>query len=375
MAGTAPPLRWMASTLYVAVLLTGLYFKAAGLAPGWTPGALAGFVAALAGLLAIEQIDRPGRGVRRLLARIVLLQVVAVCDATGFGGALAIVVPFFAYFSLGRRWSIGLAAAYLLAAVVRVTRTPGWQTDPEMVSDLLMFFIGLVITVATAGVAAEQRRSRMRAERLVDELSAAQRRVAELSAAAERNRLARDIHDSVGHHLTAISVQLAKAEAFRGRDPAVADRAVGDAGRAANRALREVRESVGALRAEPFSLVSAVTALADGLDDAGFRVAVELTGSEAGHARPGLEALYRIAQEALTNARRHAGADLVRVALRFADAVVLEVADNGRGFRLDEVTGSGLPGMRERVAALGGSLAVDSAPGRGTRVTASVGGA
>jgi len=135
-----------------------------------------------------------------------------------------------------------------------------------------------------------------------------------------------------------------------------------------------VRESVSALRAEPFSLAGALTALADGLDDAGFRVSLELTGSEAGYARDGLEALYRVAQEALTNARRHADADLVRVAMRFGEVATLEVADNGRGFSLPTAGGNGLPGMRERLAALGGVVEIESAPGRGTRVTASVGG-
>jgi len=85
-----------------------------------------------------------------------------------------------------------------------------------------------------------------------------------------------------------------------------------------------------------------------------------------------LEALYRVCQEALTNARRHAGADLVRVALRFGDAATLEVADNGRGFAVEAATGNGLPGMRERLAALGGTVRIESAPGRGTCVTASV---
>jgi len=368
----APPLRWIASVMYAAVLLAGLYFAAAGLSPQWSPGRLAGFVVALLCLLAVEQADRDQRVL--LLVRVVLLAVVFACDPAGFARVLFVLVPFFAYFSLGPRWSAGLAAGYLLAATARAALTPGWHQDPEIVSDLLMFFIGMVLAVATAAVADRQRRSRLRAERLVDELSAAQQQVAELSAAAERNRVARDIHDSLGHHLTAISVQLAKAEAFRVRDPVVADRSVADARRAAGRALREVRESVGALRAEPFSLVGAIAALADGLDDASFRVSVELSGSEAGHRRDGLEALYRVAQEALTNARRHADADLVRVALRFGEAATLEVTDNGRGFLVPAAGGNGLPGMRERLAALGGVVEVDSAPGRGTRVRASVGG-
>jgi signal transduction histidine kinase len=81
--------------------------------------------------------------------------------------------------------------------------------------------------------------------------------------------------------------------------------------------------------------------------------------------------LYRVAQEALTNARRHAGADRVEVLLRCTDAAaVLEVSDNGRGFAVEAATGSGLPGMRERLAALGGSVRVESAPGAGTRIVA-----
>ncbi|MCU7728271.1 sensor histidine kinase [Actinoplanes sp. KI2] len=379
------PLRWMASVLYAAVLVTGVYYALAGLAPDWSTAALMVFVATLIALLGLEQVARRHATERRwaiglLIVRMVLFEVATATDKAGFARVLYVLVPFFAYFSLGRRWSIGLAGAYLVAGVVRASFTPSWWTDPEIVSDLLMFFIGMLLSVVTAAVAAEQQRSRERAERLVGELSASQRRladyagrVAELSAATERNRLARDIHDSVGHHLTAISVQLAKAEAFRERDPAVADRAVGDARRAAGRALQEVRESVGTLRASPFGLTTAIAALADGLDDAGFRVSLEFSGSEAGHGRPEREALYRVAQEALTNARRHAGADLVRVALRFGPAATLEVCDNGRGFTLGEVgAGSGLAGMRERLAALGGTFLVDSTPGHGTRVTASI---
>ncbi|GIE96296.1 two-component sensor histidine kinase [Paractinoplanes rishiriensis] len=366
----------MASALYLAVLATGAAYAAAGLAPGWSVSELAAFVGGLLALLAVEQVARRGRwAVGLLIARMALLEVVAAGDGPGFARVLYVLVPFFAYFTLGRRWSIGLAAGYLLVAVVRTVAVPDWFRNPELVSDLLMFLIGTVLSVAAAAVADQQRRSRMRAEELVAELSAAQRRVAELSAAAERNRLARDIHDSVGHHLTAISVQLQKAQAFRVRDDEVADRAVRDAQSAASRALREVRESVGALRAEPFSLAAALATLAHGLDDPDFRVSLELTGSEAGHPRAGLEALYRVAQEALTNARRHAGADLVRVALSFAGAATLEVADNGRGFAVESATGSGLPGMRDRLAALGGTVRIESAPGHGTRVTASVGSA
>ncbi|MEU4621039.1 sensor histidine kinase [Actinoplanes sp. NPDC023801] len=413
MAVDTPPLRWMASLLYVAVMLTGLYYAGAGLAPDWSGGELALFVGGLAALLVVEQVDWRRPRTRRwsvglLLVRIVLLEVVNAADGAGFSRALFVLVPFFAYFWLGRSAGIGFAVFYLVMALTRASTVTGGRTDPQVVSELFMLFIGLVLTVATAAVAVEQRRSRLQAERLVEELTATQQRVAELSAASERNRMARDIHDSVGHHLTAIGVQLAKAEAFRELDPATADRAVADARRAAARALREVRESVGALRAEPFSLATALYALVEGLDEPDFRVVLDLGGAEnfggpeklsgaeklgeaensggpAGLSSPeglggrdvlrraGSEALYRVAQEALTNARRHADAGLVRVAVRSTgDHAVLEVEDDGRGFEPEATSGGGLSGMRERLAALGGSVRVESRPGHGTRITASV---
>jgi signal transduction histidine kinase len=377
MAVDAPPLRWMASLLYLAVMLTGIYYVGAGLAPDWTGRELAIFLAGLAALLVVEQVDwrRPRSrhwAASLLLVRMVLLEVVHSADGAGFSRALYVLVPFFAYLWLGRAAGISLAAVYVVAALIRASAVTGGQPDPEVVSDLFMLFIGLALTVATASIATEQRRSRLQAERLVEELTATQQRVAELSAASERNRLARDIHDSVGHHLTAISVQLAKAEAFRERDPSTADRAVADARRTAGRALREVRESVGALRAEPFSLATALYALVEGLDDPDFRVVLDLDGPDV-PGRAGPEALYRVAQEALTNARRHADAGLVRVAVRSTgDDAVLEVEDDGRGFEPEATSGGGLSGMRERLAALGGSVRVESRPGHGTRITASV---
>jgi signal transduction histidine kinase len=389
MAVDAPPLRWMASLLYIAVMLTGLYYVDAGLAPDWSGVELAVYLAGISALLVVEQVDWRRPRTRRwsmamLLIRIVLLETVNAVDGAGFSRALFVLVPFFAYFWLGRAAGIGLATFYLVMALTRASTVSGARTDPAVVSELFMLFIGLVLAVATAAVAVEQNRSRLQAERLVTELTATQGRVAELSAASERNRMARDIHDSVGHHLTAISVQLAKAEAFRERDPATADGAVADARRAAVRALREVRESVGALRAEPFSLYAALFALVEGLDGPDFRVVLDLGGPEKSDGpegfgstdlsgRAGSEALYRVAQEALTNARRHSDAGLVRVAVRSSgDDAVLEVEDDGCGFEPEATSGGGLSGMRERLAALGGSIRVESRPGHGTRITASV---
>jgi len=379
-------LTWVACFLYASVLIAGL--AVASTAPVDPVRSIA-FAGTLLVAGALEIVERRGPSSRvaalaGLVVRAAVYTVITALDSSGNAKVLFVLLPLTAYFTAGHRVAYALAGGGLLFACVLVIGRPALRDDPEALSDLLMFAIGVVFALAIAVIAEREQTGRRRAETLLTELSDTHARLREyadqaatLATVAERSRLARDIHDSVGHHLTAVSIQLEKAEAFRQRDGAVADQAVADARSAATRALQEVRESVGALRAEPFSLVSAIVALADGLDDHGFRVAVESTGSEAGHARAGLEALYRVAQEALTNARRHAGADLVRVVVRLDDPgpAMVEVADNGRGFAVATATGGGLRGMRERLAALGGVVRIESTPGQGTRVTASVGAA
>lgn len=387
------PLSWVASALYLAVLTTGVYFDAAGLSAAHR-GLLAraGFLGGLAILLAIEVVEHrrgSAAGSRRtaialLGVRMALFEAVNAVDGAGLARALYLLVPFFAYLSLGRRISYGLAALYLAAAVARGSLSPGWHRDPEIVSDLLMFAIGMVLSVSMAAVAAEQTASRVRAELLLDDLSASHDRLAayagqaaELAAATERNRLARDIHDSLGHHLTAVAVQLEKAAVFRDLDPATATQAVADARRATGLALDEVRRSVGTLRGGPFSLATAVGALVDGLRDGGFEIDLTVSGAADGYHPAALTALYRAAQEGLTNARRHAGADRVEVVVDLgAQRARLTVTDNGRGFAAAQpvptTTGHGLAGMRERIDAVGGSMRIEPAPGRGTRLAVTV---
>ncbi|HET9144019.1 sensor histidine kinase [Actinophytocola sp.] len=364
---TAAPrlLPWVASLLYLAVLAAGGYFAAAGLCPEPAqPVRVAGFVAVLGFLIALERVDRPGsrrRAVAFLALRLVLFGVVAALECSGFSRILFVLIPFLAYFSLGRRVSHALAVLLAggLVTVLSIT-TPAWYTDPEQLSDLLMFGTGLVLAVSMAAVATH-------AERLVGQ-------VARLATANERARLARDMHDSLGHHLTVIAVQLEKAAAFRDRDPAAAGQALADARASTRHALEEVRRSVGALRDGDggFALGAALRQLVARLDDEGFTVDLDVTGDESRFDGAALIALYRAAQEGLTNASRHAGASRVTIRLRMDDRTAnLVVADDGRGFS-GAPTGFGLRGMDERLRSVGGSLSVSSAPAEGTRLVASV---
>lgn len=281
---------------------------------------------------------------------LVVAMVSSALDPSGIARALLVLAPFTAYLRLGRTAGLvagGLCLGYL-TAVLAVTE-PRWYADAEHISDLVMIALGIVLALATAAVAMREREYAGR--------------VAELTTIQERNRLAREIHDSLGHHLTAITVQLEKADAYRSLDPIVADQAIDDARWSAGRALEEARDSVRELRADaPFSLDRALGDLVRHAGDDGLRVSLEVAGDETAYDASSLVALYRAAQEGLTNVRRHARATRAEVSVRLgADAARLTVVDDGGGFSPEaETGGSGLRGLRERVGLLGGRLRVDS---------------
>ncbi len=193
----------------------------------------------------------------------------------------------------------------------------------------------------------------------------------------ERTRIAREVHDELGQALTGLKLELALIEQALPRDPAVAARV------ASMNAL--IGRTVDAVRRISYELRPGV------LDTLGLLAAIEWqtreferrSGIPCELALPAAEsdirpnratAIFRVYQEILTNIARHAGATQVDVCLTLpAGNLLLEVADNGRGFDAGNGRGSlGLLGMRERVAEFGGLFSIDSAPGRGTRITLAV---
>ncbi len=200
-------------------------------------------------------------------------------------------------------------------------------------------------------------------------------------AVEERNRLAREIHDTLAQGLAAITMQLEAADALLGAggDPARAGQAVQQALALARANLEEARRSVHDLRAAPLEGRTLEQALAELAREWAARGAVEIRFQARGAGRSlstRVETgLYRIAQEALSNAVRHAGAQLITISLAPGpEEVRLIVADNGRGFDPAGVPPGryGLAGLRERARILGGSSRVRSRVGRGTRIEVTV---
>ncbi|MFD3744095.1 sensor histidine kinase [Nocardia sp. NPDC058633] len=394
-------LTWVACFLYVSVLIAGL--AVASTAP-IDPARLSGFACALvvAGALEITEgrCTRPwgtavplassvmplGRRTRAdalagLVLRAALYTVITALDSSGNAKVLFVLLPLTAYFTVGHRVAYALAGGGLLLAATLVIGRPAFRDDPEALSDLLMLTIGVVFALAIAVIAEREQAGRRRAESLLIELSDAHARLREyadqavsLATVAERTRMARDIHDTVGHHLVVTAIQLEKSVAYRPLDTDTADRALAEGRNSARLALDEVRRAVGTLRADhaEFTLATSLHALAARLDDPGFAVTLDLTGTEDTVREPVRLALYLAAQEALTNARRHSGATSVVVRVDLTDITgVLDITDNGTGFAPGTVEGQGLTGMRQRLDTLGGDVRITSSP-RGTRLLATI---
>ncbi|EOD58528.1 sensor histidine kinase [Amycolatopsis vancoresmycina] len=221
--------------------------------------------------------------------------------------------------------------------------------------------------------------SRGRAD-LIAKLEASQAEVARLSreagTAAERERLAREIHDTLAQGFTSI-VTLAQAiESELDTDPAAARRHAELAARTARDNLTEARAMVAALAPADLaagSLVDAVRRQADRLaDETGVPVKYEVDSALPSIGMAGEVVLLRGAQEALNNVRRHAAASAVSVRLSVVDGSVrLSVRDDGTGFDPEHATGFGLRGMRSRAEQVGGTLSVRSGPS-GTELTLEV---
>lgn len=200
-------------------------------------------------------------------------------------------------------------------------------------------------------------------------------RIEDIATLQERNRIAREIHDSLGHSLTALNLQLETAIKLLKANPDRAEAFLSEAKKLGSTALKEVRQSVSSLRADPLegkSLENAIASLAEDF---------QRTTNICPHCQIQIEyilpadvknAIYRIVQESLTNICKYAAATEVRIEIiTKLNNLYLTVKDNGKGFNLNQnSTGFGLQGMRERTLALGGWFEIDSTPGAGCKIIA-----
>jgi signal transduction histidine kinase len=249
-----------------------------------------------------------------------------------------------------------------------------WQGLTEFYLELVAVSVGYGLIVALIGVLIDtvdrEKQQRLQSEYLLDELEKLHTQVVELAAVEERNRIARDIHDSLGHYLTVINVQLEKAIALAEKSPAVSTQAVGDAKRLTVDALQEVRQSVAVLRGRrsSFNLEERIKTLLQDVSSADLAIQFRLTGSQSGYSEHCLMTLFRVSQEAVTNICKYVQRGSAAISIIFTPSeVTLKIEDNGPGFDTEKVeNGFGLIGARERVERLGGTFAIHSHRENGT---------
>ena len=215
------------------------------------------------------------------------------------------------------------------------------------------------VTIGAANLVAAQR---MRAGR---RLGLAYEEIAHLAKVAERERIARDLHDVLGHTLSVVVLKSELAGKLIDRDPGRARREIGEVEQIARKALTEVREAISGYRSE--GLAAEIARAQKALDAAG--VKLEVTGQPSQLAAAAETVLSLIVREAVTNIVRHAQASHCRLAVESrGQNTALIVEDNGRGGICEE--GNGLRGMRERAESLGGRLRIES--GAGTRLVVEI---
>ena len=275
-----------------------------------------------------------------------------------------------------RRW-VYCAAILCIIPLSHILNGGSWVDSLLLPLYFLPALIFVIIFVQLVLSADEQRH---KAEQLATDLEAANHQLAayaaqaeELATTKERNRIAREIHDTLGHYLTVVNMQIKAAQAVMAQQPEKAQDVLQKAQKLTEEGLTAVRQSVSALRDSPLGQKSLSVALADLLTETGSS-GIVTQFDIAGQPRP-LDAkldltLYRAVQEGLTNIRKHARASRVDLTLdyRAADQVQLQIKDNGVGTAVSPTNGFGLLGLRERVHLLGGRLETETTPGNGFKL-------
>lgn len=193
----------------------------------------------------------------------------------------------------------------------------------------------------------------------------------ELAKLAERNRIAEELHDSLGHHLLAASVQLNSAKAYEHTEPARAEAAIKHASSAIAEAISETRLIVNATRAQDdWFIEPSIRDLASRIVPPTTNMTIQMAGNHHTLQPTTRLTIYRVVQEALTNLVRHSSATAATIASQADVATVtLRISDNGTGLVTDAQKRGGLTNMRRRVENLGGAFDVESSE-HGTAITA-----
>ena len=311
----------------------------------------------------------------------VLIEALHYYVASGGIGAMIALYSVGAHTPDRRRSQFGLAFALVGTTIVYASAPSGFELG-GLISNYILF--------ATAWILGDNLQTRRAYVRSLEERAvlseAAMQEEARQAVNAERTRIARELHDVVAHSVSVMVVQAGAARRVLDKEPDRASEAMASIESTGRQSLNELRRLLGMLREAdgtatgrvPQPSIEHIDTLVAQTRDAGLPVTLEIEG-EPRPLAPGVDlSAYRIVQEALTNAIKHAGPAEAEVRLCYgADTLELVISDDGRGADGEEVErtgtpGHGLVGMRERVSLFGGDLQVGNRPGGGFTVRATL---
>ncbi|MBW4676647.1 MAG: sensor histidine kinase [Desmonostoc geniculatum HA4340-LM1] len=241
----------------------------------------------------------------------------------------------------------------------------------------LVFGLSLVFVLLMMNAVLSERHSREKLAIANEKLRQYAMRIENQATLEERNRIAREIHDSLGHSLTALNLQLETALKLWPSNPMKAETFLATAKELGSKALKDVRQSVSAMRSNPLqeqSLERAIAGLAEDFHRSNGILPIYQINVEYSLPPEINTAIYRITQESLTNISKYASATEVKIELTtIRSNLRLIIQDNGRGFDIRQnTTGFGLQSMRDRTLALGGEFNINSTPGSGCKIIVNI---
>ena len=307
--------------------------------------------------------------------------IVSLGKGAGYNALLLLPLAGHAVVLLSDYWVYLVNAGILMIYIISMgSYTPNWA---DVWAGLPTFLAGLIFIMVFTQSSISGERARREVERLVGELQDANQRlreyalqVEELAITKERNRIAREIHDGLGHCLTTIHMEIQAARAVMELNPAQSKSMLEKAQSMTQEALADVRHSVSALRDFPEGsqpLPELVTHLMGTCDMAGMESEVKVLGYPRPLSAQAHLTMYRAAQECINNVCKHSSANQVWIRLDYLDPIQFRmmVQDNGIGAETLE-SGFGLMGMKERVSLLNGSVIIQTEINQGFRIEISI---
>lgn len=231
-----------------------------------------------------------------------------------------------------------------------------------VINDIGGYITASIFVLLFSFVVIAEQKSRQKAEALTQQVEI-------LAANLERSRIAREIHDSLGHHLTTLDIQLELAQRLYDKNPNKAIDSLNIAKELSSECLTKVRNSVQSIRQINFNLNQALATLVEQVcRNQSFKIYLDSQLPQLPNQTS--HQLYCIVQEAITNIQKHAFAKIVNIkAYQNTQGIILEIIDDGKGFEVNaHHTGFGLRGMQERVQILGGELQIKSTLNKGTSI-------